>query len=145
MEYLKGIDFQLLYHSGKANPVADVLIQKRNKDGHKQVARLWTMTGELVAINPLLQPIGFLLNFVISIDLIEPGKMIQVDDKELNTLMENSTDIKVDDLGIVRFQGRLCVPNNDELRQSILQDAHHSKFSVHLGATKICKDLKGTY
>lgn len=58
---------------------------------------------------------GFLANFVISNDLIEKVKIIQVDDKEVNAFIKKSTDIKVD-VGIVRFQGWLCVPDEEELR-----------------------------
>ena len=39
MEYLKDFDFQLLYHPGKANVVADALSQKGKGERHQQMAR----------------------------------------------------------------------------------------------------------
>lgn len=71
------------------------------------------MSGELIAINPILYVTWLLVNLVISNDLIELVNMTQVDDKELTEFMEKSIDIKVDDLGVARFQGKLCVPRDE--------------------------------
>jgi hypothetical protein len=37
--------------------------------------------------------------------------------------------------GSILFEGRLCVPNDPELRKLILEEAHKSSFSIHPGAT----------
>ena len=47
--------------------------------------------------------------------------------------------------GVLRYQGRLCVPNVGELRQHILAEAHNSRYSIHPGATKIYRDLREVY
>ena len=47
--------------------------------------------------------------------------------------------------GVLRYQGRLCVPNVGELRQHILAEAHNSRYSIHPGATKIYHDLREIY
>ena len=39
--------------------------------------------------------------------------------------------------GVLRYQGRLCVPDVGELRQHILAEAHKSRYSIHQGATKM--------
>ncbi|KAH0672692.1 hypothetical protein KY290_024922 [Solanum tuberosum] len=39
--------------------------------------------------------------------------------------------------GVLRYQGRLCAPNIDDLREQILSEAYSSQYSIHLGATKI--------
>ena len=39
--------------------------------------------------------------------------------------------------GILPYQGRLCVPDVGELRQHILEEAHNSRYFIHLGATKM--------
>lgn len=137
IEYLKDFHFQLIYHPGKTIVVADALSRKRSEDPHQQVARLWAMTGELVATNLILHPNGYLANFVISNDLIERVKITQVDDKELNSFMEKSTNLKLDNMGIVRFRGRLRVLNDEELRKTILEETHCSKFFIHPGLTKM--------
>ena len=37
--------------------------------------------------------------------------------------------------GVHRYQGRLCVPDVDNLRGKVLEEAHVSQYSIHLGAT----------
>ena len=40
------------------------------------------------------------------------------------------------------YQGRLCVPVVEELRNEILGEVHNSLFSMHPGSTKMYQDLK---
>ena len=40
------------------------------------------------------------------------------------------------------YEGRLCVPNNEELRNKILYEVHCNKFTIHPSATKIYQDLR---
>ncbi|KAA3484611.1 zinc finger and BTB domain-containing protein 11-like [Gossypium australe] len=47
--------------------------------------------------------------------------------------------------GDVCFEGRLCVPNNDELRQNIIQEVHSSSYIMHSGSTKMYPELKHYY
>lgn len=59
--------------------------------------------------------------------------------------MEKSTDIKVDDARIAQFRRQLCVPIDKELGQSIMEEAHSSKFSIHSKVNKAYQDLKCAY
>lgn len=65
---------------------------------------------------------------MISNDLIEQVKMDLEDDKEFIEIMEKSNDIKVDNLVVARFRGRLCVLGDENFRKSILEEAHRSNF-----------------
>ncbi|XP_070022139.1 uncharacterized protein [Nicotiana sylvestris] len=47
--------------------------------------------------------------------------------------------------GVLRLQGCLCVPNVDVLRETILEEAHSSWYSIHQGATKMYRDLRQHY
>src|SRR5688572_29749912 len=47
--------------------------------------------------------------------------------------------------GVLRYQGRLCVPNVDGLRELILEEAHSSQYSIHSGSTKMYIDLRDIY
>ena len=38
-----------------------------------------------------------------------------------------------------------CVPDVGELRKEIMEEAHFSAYSIHLGSTKMHNDLKDTY
>ena len=47
--------------------------------------------------------------------------------------------------GAILFEGRICVPNDAELKTMILEEAHKSSFSIHPGATKMYRDLRRDY
>lgn len=44
--------------------------------------------------------------------------------------------------GILHYKGRLCIPNDAELKKQLLSEAHATPYSVHPGATKMYQDLK---
>ncbi|RVW53997.1 Transposon Tf2-12 polyprotein [Vitis vinifera] len=46
---------------------------------------------------------------------------------------------------ILRFGTRLCVPNDEDLKRELLEEAHCSKFAIHPGRTKMYKDLRQNY
>lgn len=43
------------------------------------------------------------------------------------------------------YKGRVCIPNNLELKEKILKEVHQNKYSVHLGNTKIVHNLHQHY
>ncbi|WMV08764.1 hypothetical protein MTR67_002149 [Solanum verrucosum] len=47
--------------------------------------------------------------------------------------------------GVLRYQGRLFVPNVDDLREQIFAEACSSQYSIHPGATKMYRDLREVY
>ncbi|WMV30081.1 hypothetical protein MTR67_023466, partial [Solanum verrucosum] len=47
--------------------------------------------------------------------------------------------------GVLRHQGRLCVPDVDGLRETIVEEAHGSRYSIHPGATKVYRELREIY
>ena len=51
----------------------------------------------------------------------------------------------IDEQGVVRYKDRLVVPSNEELRRKILNEAHHSKLSIHPGSNKMYHDLRHLY
>ena len=54
---------------------------------------------------------------------------------------EKSLGFVVHDDRTLRFQNRLCVPKNMELRKKILEEAHNTQYSVHAGDIDMYKDL----
>ncbi|KAL5538385.1 hypothetical protein UlMin_046123 [Ulmus minor] len=52
------------------------------------------------------------------------------------------TDFEVSADGVLGFNGRLCVPADEEFKQQILHEAHNTLYSVHPGTTKMYQDLK---
>ncbi|XP_070058164.1 uncharacterized protein [Nicotiana tomentosiformis] len=74
----------------------------------------------------------------------------QFDDPHLLVLKDtvqydNAKDVTIGDDGMLRIQGRICVPNKDGLRELILEEAHSSWYSIHLGAAKMNQDLRRHY
>ncbi|XP_070024797.1 uncharacterized protein [Nicotiana sylvestris] len=47
--------------------------------------------------------------------------------------------------GTLRYQGRLCVPDIDGLRERIMVEAHTSRYFIHPGSMKMYHDLKEIY
>ena len=43
------------------------------------------------------------------------------------------------------YRDRVCVPNDDELKKSILEQTHSGSFAMHPGSTKMYQDLKTSY
>ena len=46
---------------------------------------------------------------------------------------------------ILKFCGRLCIPNNVKLKEEILSEDHHSSYSIHSGSTKTYQNLRQYY
>ena len=55
------------------------------------------------------------------------------------------SDFTEDDQGTIWFKNRICVPEIDSLRETILKEAHDSSYSIHPGSTKMYQDLKQKY
>ena len=63
----------------------------------------------------------------------------------LEVLQCQSRNFAIDSKGTLRLGTKLCVPNVDELRKYIMEEAHFSAYSIYPGSTKMYHDLKGTY
>ena len=51
----------------------------------------------------------------------------------------------IDSEGTLWLGTRPCVPDVDELRKEIIEEAHFSAYNIHSGSTKMYHDLKDTY
>jgi len=47
--------------------------------------------------------------------------------------------------GVLRFRGRLCVPNVEEIRKDLHHEAHHLVYASRPGGTKMYHNLKENY
>nr|KYP59990.1 Retrotransposable element Tf2 [Cajanus cajan] len=83
----------------------------------------------------------------ITSDFLEMVKQKQVQDTGLNKVREllgseKAEGFEQDMDGILRYKGRICIPQDEELKKLILEEGHKSKLSVHPGMTKMYQDLK---
>jgi hypothetical protein len=61
-------------------------------------------------------------------------------------IRDNKTsDFSKDSQGTLWLGKRICVPNLKPIKESILREVHDSAYSIHLGSTKMYKDLKTHY
>ena len=47
--------------------------------------------------------------------------------------------------GMIVMKGRICVPNVDDLRTAIMEEAHCSSYAMHPGIIKMYRTLKENY
>ena len=59
--------------------------------------------------------------------------------------MGKETEFTVKDDGFLYYRDQVCVTNDDELKKSILEEAHSGSFVMHPGSTKMYQDLKTLY
>jgi hypothetical protein len=97
-------------------------------------------------------PFGALSHIFIEPTLQDQIIMAQLSDKGVQIIRENLHQkaekykcFHQDSNGILWFEDRLVVPKSKDLKKKILDEAHLSKFSMHLGSTKMYHDLKPLY
>jgi len=152
MEFLKDYDFELLYHPGKANVVTDALSRKVVHAAHLMVKEVELL--EKFRDMKLQVEVGYEFircsTLTISSDFLGLVRERQLLDVSLNRVKEQlgsdeARDFALGDDGIMRFQGRVCVPNDVEVKRLILEEGHKSRLSLHPGMTKMYQDLKETF
>jgi len=55
------------------------------------------------------------------------------------------TEYEVKENRCLHYKERVCVPDDKELKTSILREAHNSVYAMHPGSTKMYRDLKLRY
>ncbi|XP_070039939.1 uncharacterized protein [Nicotiana tomentosiformis] len=121
LELLKDYDITILYHPGKANVVVDALSRKAESMGSLAIIS--------ADERPLALDIQSLANRLV----------------RETVLHDVAKEVSIGEDGVLRLQGRLCVPNVNGLRESILEEAHSSRYSIYPGATKMYRDLRQHY
>ena len=153
MEFLEDYDFTLHYHPDKENVVANALSRKSRGALASIAFWEWQMLetvgqfrlqyseqtqftlGSLVATPSLLSR-------VIESQW-QDAEIVSIRDRvQLGTGDEGWT-VHVD--GSLRYRGRVVVPQLTDLREEILREFHCSRFTVHLGGTKMYQDLRRQY
>ncbi|KAJ9541852.1 LOW QUALITY PROTEIN: hypothetical protein OSB04_028358 [Centaurea solstitialis] len=142
-ELLKDYDVQIQDRPGKVNVVANAL----NRKAVEQVFSLIVpkeLASEIkcfrLEIYPSLQ-MGLLASLTVEPTLISRIKEAQQDDCELWANFQQAqetpnSEFRIDDVHVLWFRDRLCVPNNSDLKDLILTKAHNSMFSVHRAPQK---------
>ncbi|GAU36214.1 hypothetical protein TSUD_363690 [Trifolium subterraneum] len=143
---LKDYGFELSYHPGKANVVADALSRK-SLHMSSLMAKELELTEEFRDLSLVCEvtsnsvKLGMLK---LTNPFLEKIREFQKEDEKLMkrvalVIEGQENDFKVDENGVVKFRGRVCVP---ELKKMIFDEGHKSGLSIHPGLVKMYQDLK---
>ena len=131
MELIKDYDCVIDYHPGKANVVVDALSRKtvqtlRALNAYLSLSDDGTVVAELIARPNLLNQV------------LEAQKK----DEKIAAMIKQSGDGKETEFEVkedrsLYYKDRVCVPNDCELKKSILDEAHNGSFAIHPGSKKM--------
>ncbi|GJS94892.1 reverse transcriptase [Tanacetum coccineum] len=140
LELLKDYDTNIQYHPGKANVVADALSRKSGMIAGIKVEEEIIRDLERLDIELCVRgQNGFWASLRVEPNLISQIKTAQKDDGEIWAIIQNidqQTEFRVDDDGILWQGTKLCVPEDPTLREALMTEAHSSPFSIHPGKVK---------
>jgi hypothetical protein len=154
LELIKDYDLTINYTPGKANVVADALSRKSTDNvivdielpqGLKrelEQAEIMFLKGEAIGSIATMRVIEELQN-----DLKNEIIRKQDDDpfiqEEVRRITEGRQSVfHLGEFDSLWFEKRICVPDDEKIKEIILKEAHETPYSIHLGSTKMYMDLK---
>ncbi|GJT08401.1 putative reverse transcriptase domain-containing protein [Tanacetum coccineum] len=125
IELFSDYDCEIRYHPGKANVVADALSRKERVKPKRVRAMNMTLQSSIKDRILAAQK-----------EVVDESAGLQ---KGLDEMIEQRSD------GTLYYLDRIWVPLKGDVRTLIMDEAHKSKYSIHLGADKMYYDLRDRY
>ena len=123
------------YHLRKANVVADALSRKsmqtlRALNAHLLLTDDGTVVAELIARPEMLNRV------------LEAQKR----DEKISAIVsqignDKETEFIVNENGVSYYKNRVCLPDDNDLKKAILEEAHSGSLAIHLGSTKMYQEF----
>jgi hypothetical protein len=142
LKFINNYELEVHYHPGKVNVVVDMLSHKAHCN------YLWTMHSTRGESRTWVLPDLSLFNITLTPTLRSDIIAAQICDKGTRHFKRRiwECDPKVayfceDAEGTLWFKDRLVVPKRETPKKNILDGAHTSRYSIHLGSTKMYHDL----
>jgi hypothetical protein len=131
------------YRPGKANVVADALSHK----AHCNYLPVVRLTGEESSTRVLLDLSLFNITLTPTLksEIIAAQKNDEGMDHIKRRIQEGDPKVacfREDAEGTLWFKDRLVVPMKETLKKKILDEAYTSRYSIHLGSTKMYHNLR---
>ncbi|KAJ9541969.1 hypothetical protein OSB04_028475 [Centaurea solstitialis] len=126
LDVVKDYDCEILYHPGKANVVADALSRKTDLGTDHTPFRISH------------------LKMAVTTSFVDVVRRAQ-EEASRERIRGQMPALVRDSRGLLTRYGRVWVPRAGAAQQTLLDEAHKSRFSIHPGATKMYRDLRTGY
>jgi hypothetical protein len=146
LELIKDFDLEIHYHPGKTNVVADAL----SHEAHCNYLPAVGISGEESSIqrSPIMAQYNVTLTSVLRGEIIAAQTIDTGVAHIKRKLTEGDPKVNcfhMDEECTLWFKDHLVVPKNHGLHKKVFDEAHTSKYSIHLGSTKMYHDLKAQF
>nr|GFA52323.1 putative reverse transcriptase domain-containing protein [Tanacetum cinerariifolium] len=129
IELLSDYDYKIRYYPGKANVVANALSRKERENPLR--VRSLVLTDHKDLIQQILE---------VQVESLKEGN---VQKEDLGRIQNQIFEVCSN--GIRYHDKRIWLPLHGGLRDLIMHESHKSKYSIHLGSTKMYQDLRKLY